>query len=295
MRLGVIADTHLALERVEDTSWHNPFRLADAHERLDVALADPLLGGADVIVVIGDLAHFGDRTSVRYVVESLASCGRPAIALSGNHDVLTRGVRLEDEVRALGAPNLISPLAWSAEAPAAKAFEAAGAGLAVHEVVREADRRQQPFDVTGCRMVAADSVTNVDVWLTHFPILSFEARCRDADLLYSAHLDYLAPPPEVLPAASGPVVVLSGHLHLRGTTTEANVLQLAFAALVEPPYEVAIVDIDVGDGSVSYRCAPVRAPDADRLPVLDPPTGRWFFDHASDRWSRTGRRRTTRT
>ena len=291
MRLGVIADPHLALERLEDTSWHNPFRLADAHERLDIALADPLLDGADVIVVLGDLAHFGDRTSVRYVVESLANCDRPAIALSGNHDVLTRGVRLEDEVRALGAPNLVSPLAWTAEAPVAKVFEAAGAGLAVHEVVREADRRHQPFDVTGCRMVVADSDTNVDVWLTHFPILSFETRCRDADLLYSAHLDYLAPPPEVLPAASGPVVVLSGHLHLRGATTEANVLQLAFAALVEAPYEVAIVDIDVEAGSVFYKCASVRAPDADRLPVLDPPTGRWFFDQPSGRWSRRGRRR----
>jgi predicted phosphodiesterase len=287
MRLGVIADPHVALERVEDASWHNPFRLADAHERLDVALADPLLDGADVIVVLGDLAHFGDRTSVRYVVESLARSSHAAIALSGNHDVLTCGVRLEDEVRALGASHLLSPLTWVAEAPAVKAFEAAGAGLAVHEVVRETDRRHQPFDVTGCRMVAADSVTNVDVWLTHFPILSLETRCRDAGLLYSAHLEYLAPPPEVLPAASGPVVVLSGHLHLRGTTTEANVLQLVFAALVEAPYEVARVDIDVGGGSVDYRCASVREPDADRLPVLDTPTGHWSFDHSSGHWLRS--------
>jgi hypothetical protein len=285
MRLGVIADPHLALERIEDARWHNPYRLADAHERLDVALADPLLDRADVIVVLGDLAHFGDRTSVRYVVESLGHSDRPAIALSGNHDVLTRGVRLEDEVRARGATHLLSPLAWAAEAPAVKAFEAAGAGLAVHEVVREADRRQQPFDVTGCRMVTADSVTSVDVWLTHFPILSLETRCRDADLLYAAHLDYLAPPPPVLPAASGPVVVLSGHLHLRGTTTEANVLQLVFAALVEPPYEVAVVDIDVAGGSVSYECASVREPDADRIPVLDPSTGHWSFDRASNRWT----------
>ena len=285
MRLGVIADPHLALERVEHASWHNPYRLVDAHERLDVALADPLLDGADVIVVLGDLAHFGDRTSVRYVVETLANRDRPAIALSGNHDVLTHGVRLEDEVRALGPTQLLSPLAWEAQAPAVKAFEAAGAGLAVHEVVGVADRRYQPFDVTGCRMVAPDSATNVDVWLTHFPILTLETRCRDADLLYAAHLDYLAPPPQILPATSGPAVVLSGHLHLRATTTEANVLQLVFAALVEPPYEVARVDIDVGGGSVFYQCASVREPDADRLPVLDPPTGRWSFDPTSGRWS----------
>jgi len=287
VRVGVIADPHLALERVENASWHNPYRLADAHERLDVALAHPLLDGVDVIAVLGDLAHFGDRTSVRYVVDAVASGDRPAVLLSGNHDVLTPGVRLEDEVRSRGADHVLSPLAWEREAPAVKAFEAAGAGLAVHEVVQEADRRRQPFDVTGCRLAAADPITGVDVWLTHFPVLTLEERCREAHLLYAAHLDYLAPPPPVLPAASGPVVVLSGHLHLRGITAEANALQLVFAALVEPPYEVAVVDIDIDAASVSYGCASVVEPDAEHLPVLDPPTGRWSFDPASGRWSRS--------
>ena len=101
--MGVIADPHLALERVENASWHNPYRLADAHERLDVALAHPLLDDVDVIAMLGDLAHFGDRTSIRYVVDAVASGDRPAVLLSGNHDVLTPGVRLEDEVRARGA------------------------------------------------------------------------------------------------------------------------------------------------------------------------------------------------
>jgi hypothetical protein len=285
VRLGVIADPHLALERVEDAGWHNPYRLADAHERLDVALAHPLLDGVDVIAVLGDLAHFGDRTSVRYVVDAVANGGRPAVLLSGNHDVLTPGVRLEDEVRARAASHVLSPLASTPDAPAVKAFLAAGAGLAVHEVTAMTDRRAQPFDVDGRRLAHADPATNVDVWLTHFPLLTLEARCRNAKLLYSAHLDYLAPPPPVVPTSAGPVVVLSGHLHLRAITHEANVLQLAFAALVEAPYEIAVVDIDVEGASVSYRCESVRPPDAERLPVLDPPAGRWSFDAASGRWS----------
>ena len=34
-------------------------------------------------------------------------------------------------------------------------------------------------------------------------------------------------------------------------STEANVLQLVFAALVEPPYEVAVVEIDVDEPSLA--------------------------------------------
>jgi len=286
VRLGVIADPHLALERIEAAEWHNPFLLADAHERLDVALAHPLLDDVDAIVMLGDLAHFGDRTSIRYVVDAAANDERPAILLSGNHDVLTPGVRLEDEVRARGAAHVVSPLAPAADAPAVKVFVAAGAGLAVHEVMRMTDRGPQPFYVSGHRLAEIEPAAGFDVWLTHFPLLSFEDRCREARLLYSAHLDQLAPSPELLPAETGPVVVLSGHLHLRATATEANVLQLAFAALVEPPYEVAIVDLDVERASVSYRCASVVPPDAERLPVLDPAAGRWAFDPGSSRWSR---------
>jgi len=281
LRLGVIADPHVSLERVEEAAWHNPYRLADAHERLDAALAHPLLSGTDVVVVLGDLAHFGDRPSLRRVVDAVAATDRPAILLSGNHDVLTPGVRLEDEVRAQHGGRVVSPLACDPSAAAVKAFEAAGAGLAMHEVLGENGRRLQPFDVAGRRMTVAD---RLDVFLTHFPVLSLEDRCRQEHLLYAAHLDLLAPPPSVLPAPVGPVVVLSGHLHLRGVATDANVLQLVFAALVEPPYEVALVEIDV-DGAVSYVCASVAEPDADRLPILDPPTGRWSFDPQGVRWS----------
>ena len=75
-------------------------------------------------------------------------------------------------------------------------------------------------------------------------------------------------------------------MHLRAVTTDANALQLSFAALVEPPYEVAAVDFDVEHASVTYRCASVVPSDAERIPVLDPAEGRWSFDFESGRWSR---------
>lgn len=98
---------------------------------------------------------------------------------------------------------------------------------------------------------------------------------------YSAHLSQLAQLPFEIDTR--PTVALSGHLHVRGVSVEGPLLQLAFAALVEPPYEVAIVDIDPGP-VVSYRCASVIPPDGHVDPTLDPAQGR--FAWADGAWSR---------
>ena len=275
MRLGVIADPHLSVLRDEPDGWHNPYRLGDAHERLDAALADPLFDDVDVFALLGDLAHFGDRESLQRCVDAVAKArDRPAILLSGNHDVLAPGVRLEHEIDEVGDPNIVSPLAWPTASPATEVFRAAGLGLHEHEVMALSDRHVEPFDVSSHTMNG--EAPKGHVVLTHFPVLSFEKRARDARLLYSGHLSQLAPPVDPLPD-DGPVVVLSGHLHLRGVAHEGDVLQLSFAALVEAPYELARVDIESNeDGvTVNYECGAARPPDAEKLPILDPPTGRW--------------------
>jgi DNA repair exonuclease SbcCD nuclease subunit len=276
MRIGVIADPHLSVLRDEPDAWHNPYRLGDAHERLDVALADPLFDDVDVLALLGDLAHFGDRESLRRCVDAVAKArdSRPAILLSGNHDVIEPGVRLEQEIDDLGDPGIVSPLAWPKASPAAEVFRAAGLGLHVHEVVALSARQVEPFDVSAHTVNTEAPAAHVV--LTHFPVLSFEQRAREAHLLYSGHLSQLAPSVDPLPV-DVPVVVLSGHLHLRGVAHEGDVLQLSFAALVEAPYELARVDIESNDDgvTVNYECASARAPDAEKLPILDPPAGRW--------------------
>ena len=284
LRLGVIADPHLSL-RGGEAAWHNPYRLADAHERLDKAMSHPLFTDVDAFAVLGDLAHFGDRDSLRRCVDGVAKArgDRPAILLSGNHDVLEPDVRLEQEVADRGDDDVVAPLAWPARSRAADPFAAAGLGLHVHEVMALTDRRTEPFDVTSHTMT--DEAPNGHVVLTHFPVLSFEQRARDAQLLYSAHLSQLAPPVDPLPA-DGAVVVLSGHLHIRGVTCDGDVLQLSFAALVEPPYELARVEIDSDDQGlvVDYRCVSARVPDAPKLPVLDAEQGRWRWNRGQG-WS----------
>jgi len=286
LRLGVIADPHLSL-RGGEAAWHNPYRLADAHERLDQAMTNDLFADVEVFVLLGDLAHFGDRESLRRCVDGVAKArgGRPAILLSGNHDVIEPGVRLEQEITDLGDPEVVCPLAWPARSAAAAPFVAAGFGLVVHEVTGLSELQVEPFDVV-TRTISGEA-PNGHVVLTHFPVLSFEERARDAQLLYAAHLAQLAPPVDPLPVG-GPVVVLSGHLHLRGVARETDVLQLAFAALVEPPYELALVEIEPDNGGVivEYRCASARVPDASKLPVLDPESGRWRWAPGRG-WSRT--------
>ena len=265
MRIAVIADPHLSVLRDGNASWHNPYRLADAHERLDTALADPLFDDADVFAILGDLAHFGDRESMRRCISAVAEArrDRPAVLLSGNHDVLVDGVSLDDELEA-----------WCDGTDAAKTFESSGLGLQVQTVTALTTREVYGFDVDA-RTFAPPGPAGLVV-LTHFPLLSLRRRARAAELLYSGHLSDLAPPVAPLPTDS-PVVVLSGHLHLRGLVHEEDVLQLSFAALVEAPYELARVEIEAErDGLVvEYQCASARPPDAEKLPVLDPPAGRW--------------------
>jgi DNA repair exonuclease SbcCD nuclease subunit len=267
LRIGVVADPHLSVLRDEPAAWHNPYRLGDAHDRLDAALADPLLDDVDVFALLGDLAHFGDRASLQRCIEAVdkARARRPAILIGGNHDVLEPGVCLDDELEQYTERFDPEPL-----------FAHAGIGLHVHDVAAVTDREASPFDVRSRTLVPGGPGGHLV--LTHFPVLSLRRRAREAELLYSGHLSDLAPPVDPLPD-DGPVVVLSGHLHLRGVTHEDNVLQLAFAALVEAPYEFARVEIEPNDAGlmVKYECASARVPDAEKLPILDPPSGAWRF------------------
>ena len=265
LRLAVIADPHVSVERDEPAAWHNPFRLADSADRLAAALDDPLVADVDLVTILGDLSHFGDPASIACVATLAAAKGRPTVLIAGNHDVLVDGVR----------PEPAAPLATSP----------AGLGVSVQDVTALSTRQVQPFDVAARRLV--DGAAG-ELILSHFPLLSLERESRDAHLIYAGHLDQLAPPPaDGEPPAGRPAIVLSGHLHLRGATSVGDVLQLVFAALVEPPYDVARVDITVHDEegvTCAFACRSVREPEDVRLPILTPDTGTWRW-HADSGWA----------
>ena len=73
-----------------------------------------------------------------------------------------------------------------------------------------------------------------------------------------------------------------------------HTLQLAFAALVEAPYEVARVEIETSADTISvrYECDMMRPLDTDRVPVLDPPAGEFTWraqGWASEEMTRSAR------
>jgi hypothetical protein len=253
--------------------------LEDALDRYALALAHPLIADVDAIVVLGDLAHFGDRTSLTGVVDHSATVEPPVLLLSGNHDVLTDGVRLEQIIDAAEPKQVWCPRRLATADALRDVFDDGGVAVDVHEVTGM-HRRTQPFDVESHSLI--ENAARPLLLLTHFPVLSFEQACRDAALLYSAHLAYLSPLPAP-PVAGRPTIALSGHLHLRAVATEADTLQISFAALVEAPYEVAAVDVDVAPGQIDvrYECASVREIDRSKLPVLAPASGVWSWSAGS--------------
>jgi predicted phosphodiesterase len=82
--------------------------------------------------------------------------------------------------------------------------------------------------------------------------------------------------------AGRPRVVLCGHLHVRDSHASGPVLQLAAGALIEAPYDVAVVDVTRAPSGMRVRRRAFRlGPSAGaRDPVLAPADETWTYDGA---------------
>jgi hypothetical protein len=123
------------------------------------------------------------------------------------------------------------------------------------------------------------------VLLSHSPLINREDAVVAAGL---RNAGTFADPTGVfatLNERSGPTIVLHGHFHVRDATAHGPILQLGFAALIEPPNEIAVVELIEGDATleVAVRRLPIEPVPAERLPVLVPERQRWRL--ASGAWS----------
>ena len=263
VRVGVVGDLHHDVGHAPGARrWHNDYEVARVEERLTRGLRLLRDAGADGLLVLGDLSERGDDESTARV---LALC-RDAFArvgvVPGNHD----GPRLAQLARAAGA----TPL----ERDDIALGTIAVGGVGVTPVGDAASR----FASRGVR-----APLDTPLVASHFPVLSPATEIAAAGLQYPGDLvDRDAVHAAV--AARDPVVVVSGHVHGRTTRADGAVLQLTFAALVEAPYEVSILELATdGDPVVtrrSYRLGPPRPFE----PVFAPDAETWSW--TGIRWRR---------
>jgi predicted phosphodiesterase len=263
VRLAVLSDLHWTQSPATRAAWHNVYDFAGLAARLGRARAAGERARVDAVIACGDLTHAGDEASARAALERLsARAGRPVLAVAGNHDCLERDDQLE------------RCLAGGTAMLTAAGVEVAGVRITGVAIARDAE--PGTFRSTGGgELVGAGRVGLV---VSHFPVISRAERLEERGLAYAGDLvDRHALHARLLGAR--PVVVLSGHIHARDSHACGNVLQLSAGALIEPPHEVAIVDVRVARAEIRVRRrAHVLGPAGARTdPVLAPADEAWTF------------------
>jgi predicted phosphodiesterase len=263
VRLGVVSDVHWHADGWPRASWHNPFDFAGVAARLDRALELFADADVDAVVVLGDLTHAGDEGSMRLVLDRLASFARHGLVLAvpGNHDCVERDDQLERCcIDGVGVPG-----GAGTEVGGLRVF-----GMAIETDVRSGAFRSKRDAALG----------RVDVLLSHFPVLSRASRLAGRGLAYAGDLLDQEQLAEQVGRRDRPLLVLSGHLHARESHAFGPVLQLTAGALVEPPFEVAVVEVERGPSDVLVRRRAVRlGPSAGvRDPVFAPAQESWSYD-----------------
>jgi predicted phosphodiesterase len=265
VRLGIVADSHLCPVGTPPGFWHNTLHYDRAEERLTDAIR--FLRGRDVeaVAMLGDLTNFGDETSIARAVGVLASAGVPVMVVPGNHDCELGVAEFRAHVDRLGAPVV---------AMAGVEREVAGLRVVGLTELRPDDDRDT--------LVIAD--IDGEGWgdepivvLSHFPLLDRREETEAAGLKYADGFRD-AGVIRRLRGRPGPAIVLHGHLHIRDTTAEGNVLQIGCASLIEPPYETTVVEVARDDRGwrVEVEHTSLLASDV-RLPVMAAARGSWTF------------------
>lgn len=267
MRLGIIADAHLGPGGTRVDSWGVEYGNSDTVTGYRYAMERCVEEGVDGVVLLGDIANSGDDWSVERGVRLAVETGIAVWVVSGNHDCFRRVEAVRDAVWRVGAGNV-------------RLAEPGG------ELVKGVRVAGVSVDMDAAWVSRADGRPEVGewgegpvVWISHYPMISFEDVTREAGLLYG---DELADRMEVLGPLTRrplPTVVLSGHVHLRVDSVEGPVLQLACAALVEPPFELTFLDVGTRDGQVYARARSEALVPALRVraPTFAPPEREWVF------------------
>lgn len=262
LRLGVVTDLHLAPAGSPPRRFINDYPFERSQTMLDDALAWFAERDVDAIAVLGDLVMFEDEASLDAGMSKLAALGKPVLIVPGNHDGIDWPAAIERNL-----PNRQLP-SWPT-------------------VVRATDVRveQNPERWwTGGIQVSDDGPALI---LSHFPVIDVGDYLTAAGFPYAGDATWddsrsrFHDRPE-------PIVVLSGHVHVRYEIAEGAVLQLGFAALIEPPHAAAILEMRCEEDEileVSVEHADMAPHDVSVVPIISPAQSTWRYQQGS--WRHT--------
>ena len=271
MRLGVLSDLHRTMDPQERAWWHNEYDFAGHSARLGRALAWFEREGVDALVLCGDLTHAGGVDAMGAVLaECRGGVGVPVIVVSGNHDA----ARGEDLV-ACGIEQLGDDRVVAADECGVRVGGIRVAGVQVAPTsgyLRSRLRAWPAVEGWGEEPV---------VLVSHLPLLSRASVVAERGMPYPGDLLDREQAGALLQARSGPTIVLAGHIHVRDAHAEGPVLQLVQAAMVEPPFEAAVLDVRAGgrgDVFVARRARRTSDQRGEYEPALVAAVGWWRFE-----------------
>jgi hypothetical protein len=262
VRLGVLSDLHCELDPT-GSRWINVFEPERLDERLDEALGWFGEAEVDLVLLLGDVIQFANLPDAEHALARVAAAAvAPVATVGGNHDL-----RLGDDFAACARASGIRLL--HAEPLLLEGVALTGVGVG---------RGAAPPQYVGA-LAAADADAPFVVVASHFPLLSEAGRLAAVGLPYPGDLVNRAALETQLADDRRPAVGLSGHIHARTSAMAGGLLQLTVGALIEPPFDATIVEID---GGTVARTARRLGPLAETDPVFTADDERWRW--VGDQW-----------
>jgi predicted phosphodiesterase len=257
MRLGFVTDVHWTTGVPSYLGWHNAWDFAGLPSRLAAVAGH--FADLDLVVLSGDISSGGDLESIAHVLGALGDV--PVVAVTGNHDVEEGEGLLAAAVRdgaQLAQPAGVVRGGLRVAGVQVKAVEGGCAAVVEPET---AAWGEEPV-----------------VFVSHYPVLSRTGLFAEHGFKYPGDLVGREAIATALLARSAPTVVLCGHIHARDSHAQGPVLQLVGGALIEAPYECAVVDVDADALTVHRETRDLAGPPVERSPVFAPASESWRFD-----------------
>lgn len=266
LRLGVLSDLHLAPANTPPAQFNATVRLGQTRDLLRAALAW-LTPRTDALTLLGDLTQSATADDYRYLADQLSRTGLPAYLIPGNHDIPAG--RRTAAIRSAIPPHLQASLIIPGCVSHGPAL-IASANLKAHD---DGFRLSQPRLPRRGRPPL--------IFLTHFPALDMRLPVERNRLRYAGNLANRAAIQQALHDYGNPVIVLSGHLHVRGHAIAGNILQLGIAALAEYPHDATIISVTSRGTAlnVTRHCRSLATESQTPAAALDPSLTSFSWQH----------------